>query len=88
MLFMVIERFHNPDLKAVAERFQTKGRLMPAEAKYVASWLEPSGERCFQLMESPTRAAVELWASRWQDLVDFEITEVKTSAEFWAARGA
>jgi hypothetical protein len=88
MLYMVIERFKNPDLKAVGERFTTRGRPMPNEVKYLASWLEPSGARCFQVMESPTREAVDVWINNWSDLVDFEVAEVLTSAEFWARRSS
>jgi hypothetical protein len=86
MLYMVIERFRNPDLKAVGERFTTQGRMLPPGVNYITSWMECTGERCFQIMESPTREALNLWIKRWDDLVDFEVTAIQTSQEFWAAR--
>jgi hypothetical protein len=34
-------------------------------------------------MEAPDSAALQPWIRRWDDLVDFEIVPVLTSAEFW-----
>ncbi len=85
MLFMVIEHFKDGDLKAVGDRFKARGRMLPDGVTYHASWMEPSGVRCFQIMEAPTLAALNLWVARWNDLVDFEIIPVVASAEFWAS---
>lgn len=35
-------------------------------------------------MEASHPELLTLWASRWVDLVDFEIVRVVTSSEFWA----
>ncbi len=83
MLFMVIERFKR-GAGPVEERFKRDGRMLPEDVAYVASWVEANGSRCFQLMEAPGRAALNPWMVRWADLVDFEVTAVETSAEFWA----
>ena len=87
MLFMVIERFKNGDSKPVSERFRRCGRMFPDGVVYHGSWVEPTGVRCFQLMEAPDRATLDLWVARWRDLVDFEISPVLTSADFWAQPG-
>ncbi len=84
MLFMVIEHFKPGSLAQVGERFRTNGRMLPPGVQYVASWMEPSGARCFQLMEAESLELLQTWTSHWDDLVDFEITPVLTSAEFWA----
>ena len=84
MLFMVIERFKGGDPTPVGERFRRSGRLLPDGVIYQASWVEPSGARCFQIMEAPSTEMVSIWARRWDDLVDFEIVSVLTSADFWA----
>jgi len=81
MLFMVIERFK--DTAAVGERFQLQGRLLPPDVTYHASWIEADTQRCFQLMEAPSREALEPWARAWIDLMELEIVSVVTSAEFW-----
>ena len=81
---MVIEHFKPGALPKVGERFRTSGRMLPPGASYVASWLEPSGARCFQLMEAESPELLQTWAAHWGDLVDFEIIPVVTSAEFWA----
>ena len=83
MLFMVIERFKNGTLKLVGERFKRNGRMLTENVTYHASWVEPSGARCFQLMEASDAELLAAWTKRWNDLVDFEIIPVLASAEFW-----
>ena len=82
MLFMVIERFK--DARAIGERFERMGRMLPDGVVYHASWVEPSGARCFQIMEAQDAALLQAWVGRWQDLADFEIVPVLTSQQFWA----
>jgi hypothetical protein len=81
MLFMVIERFRNHDAKAVYRRFREQGRMLPDGLTYVESWTAASFDRCFQLMDCDDPRLFEEWVSRWQDLVDFEIVTVVSSAE-------
>jgi hypothetical protein len=81
MLFMVIEQFKNGDPAPVYERFRSMGRLLPDGLTYVASWVDTSSPRCFQLMETDNPLTLDQWTSRWSDLVDFEIAQVVTSAE-------
>jgi len=83
MLYMVIERFRQ-GAATVGERFRESGRMMPEGLVYHASWVEPGGSRCFQIMEAPDRELLHVWIGRWNDLVDFEIIPVVTSAEFWS----
>jgi hypothetical protein len=82
MLYMVIETFK--DARAIGERFKQKSRMLPDGVVYHASWVEPSGARCFQIMEAPDARLLQVWASRWEDLADFEIVPVLTSQQFWA----
>ena len=84
MLFMVIEYFRDGDPKPIGERFKRAGRLLPEGVVTHASWVEPSGARCFQIMEAQDAALLQVWASRWEDLIDFEIVPVLTSQQFWA----
>ena len=58
--------------------------MLPDGVEYVNSWLEPSGSRCFQVMEATDRAALDTWIACWNDLVDFEVVPVLISADFWA----
>ena len=81
MLFMVIERFRDHDGAAVYRRFREKGRMLPEGLKYVDSWVEVNGNRCFQLMECDDVPLFQQWVARWNDLVDFEIVAVRTSQE-------
>jgi hypothetical protein len=83
MLYMVIETM-KAGPAAVGERFRASGRMMPDNISYVASWVEPDGSRCFQLMEASSREALQPWIDRWSDLVDFEVRAVQPSAEFWS----
>jgi hypothetical protein len=85
VLYMVVERFrHGPG--PVYERAATDGRMLPPGLRYVDSWVEKeTRDRCFQLMETDDPALLEQWASRWDDLVEFEFVPVVTSGEAAAA---
>ena len=85
MLYMVVEHFRDGDAAAVYRRFRDHGRLAPEGLRYVASWVETSWGRCFQVMECDDPALLEAWMARWCDLVDFEVFPVVTSAEAAAA---
>ena len=84
MLLMIIERFKQGDPRPAGERFKSRGRMLPEGVVYQASWMETTGSRCFQIMEAPNVEALGAWVRRWDDLVDFEIVPVVTSADFWA----
>jgi hypothetical protein len=84
MLFMVIERFKHGGAAAIGRRFQQSGRMLPEGVNYHASWIDLTGARCFQVMEAPNMESLNSWISRWEDLIDFEIVPVLTSADFWA----
>src|SRR5712692_9683060 len=81
MLCMVIERFRNRDAKAVYLRAKEQGRMLPEGLKYLGSWVEDNFDRCFQLMECDDPHLFEQWLVHWQDLGDFEIVHVVSSAE-------
>lgn len=81
MLFMVIEHFKNRDAAPVYKRFDELGRMMPTGLKYISSWVEPDFNRCFQVMETDDPTLFEEWIDNWNDLADFEVFPVVTSAE-------
>jgi hypothetical protein len=81
MLFMVVEHFKGRNPEPVYKRFADKGRLMPDGLSYVNSWIEVGMDRCFQVMETDDPALLQDWISKWNDLVDFEVVPVVTSAE-------
>jgi hypothetical protein len=81
MLFMVVEHFKGRNAEPVYKRFAEQGRMMPDGLKYVNSWIEVGMDRCFQVMECDDVALLQEWISKWNDLVDFEVVPVVTSAE-------
>ena len=85
MLFMVIEHFRPGRAPEVYRRFRERGRMAPEGLRYVASWVDLEYKRCFQVMETDNEALFREWAANWDDLVDFEIVPVRTSAEAAAA---
>jgi len=85
MLYMVIEHFKNRDARAVYARARERGRMLPEGLTYIASWVETSFDRCFQVMECGDERLLHEWAERWSDLVEFEFVPVKTSSEVAAA---
>ena len=88
MLFMVIERFRAGSQSLIGTRFKQNGRMLPDGVIYHASWVEPSGARCFQIMEAASPELLRTWVNCWSDLVDFEIIPVQSSVEFWATAGS
>ena len=81
---MVIERAKDGDFTAIGERFRLQGRMMPEGVVYHASWIDSPNSRCFQIMEALDRESLNPWITAWNDLVDFEVVPVQTSADFWA----
>jgi hypothetical protein len=47
----------------------------------VASWIAPSFDRCFQVMECDDLKRLQQWVAQWSDLMEFEVVPVLTSAE-------
>ena len=85
MLYMVIERFiHGPE--PVGARFRERGRMLPEGVTYHASWIDSTGVRCFQVMEASHPDMLAEWTRQWEDLAEFEIVPVLTSADFWRTR--
>ncbi len=83
---MVIEQFRGAALAPVGERFRLRGRMLPEDVSYHASWMALSGDRCFQLMEAPSLKSLQGWMSQWDDLVAFDVVTVVESSEFWRQR--
>jgi hypothetical protein len=81
LLYMVIEHFKNRDAKSVYRRFRDRGRMAPPGLTYVESWVETNFDRCFQLMECDDTKLLKVWATHWQDLVEFEFVPVRRSKE-------
>jgi hypothetical protein len=85
MMFMIIEHFRGGDAVPVYRRFREQGRLAPDGLRYVSSWVTEDLKQCFQVMECEDRDLLDAWVSRWNDLVEFEIIPVITSADAQAA---
>ena len=81
MFYMVIERFKTPGAVEIYRRARDQGRLLPDGLEYVSSWVDLDFTTCFQLMQTENEQLFESWITRWNDLVDFEIIPVQTSAE-------
>lgn len=87
MLYLIIENFRGGDPVPIYRRFRERGRLAPEGLTYVNSWVTEDLRRCFQVMECRERALLDQWMGKWNDLVDFEVVPVITSAEASAAVG-
>ena len=51
--------------------------MLPDGLRYIDSWLEKDGDRCFQLMETDSPVLFDQWTASWSDLVSFEIIELE-----------
>lgn len=58
---------------------------MPEGIEYVGSWVTQDLRRCYQVMECDDRRLLDDWMKNWDDVMDFEVIPVVTSAE--AAKG-
>ena len=81
MLYMVVERFKGGTASEVYRRAREKGRLIPDGLEYVSSWVDLEFTTCYQLMRTEDASLFAEWTNAWQDLVEFEIVPVRTSAE-------
>ena len=81
MLFMIVERFKDADPLPIYRHLRDRGRGLPDGLRYVDSWVEPSFQRCFQVMECEDVTLLQAWVANWEDLTDFEIMPVVKSAE-------
>jgi len=85
MHYMIIERFRDGDPVPVYRRFRERGRMAPEGVRYLGSWVTTDLSLCYQVMECDERRLLDEWLANWQDLVDFEVIPVLTSAEAAAA---
>ena len=76
---MIIENYRGGDAAPVYRRFRERGRLAPPGLSYISSWVTTDLARCYQVMEGDEPLLRE-WISHWDDLVDFEVIPVVTSA--------
>lgn len=82
MLFMVIERFKDRDPLPVYQRVRDEGRSFPDGLRYIDSWVEPSFDRCFQLMECDDLRLLQEWVVRCRGTgMTFEIVPVLSSSD-------
>ena len=81
MLYMIIEHFHSGKIKELYRRFDEKGRMLPEGVKYINSWINEDMTICYQVMESDSIDNLETWISNWNDVADFKVVPVISSAE-------
>lgn len=81
LLYMIIERFKGGDPVPVYKRFRERGRLAPDGLNYLSSWVDQNLRVCYQVMETEDRSLIDEWIRSWEDIVDFEVHPVITSAE-------
>jgi hypothetical protein len=81
MLYMIIEHYRNGDPAPVYRRFRERGRMAPEGLRYVSSWVTTDYAHCYQVMETDDERLLREWISHWDDIVDFDVVPVVTSAE-------
>ena len=81
MFYMVVERFKEGAAPEIYRRLRDKGRMMPEGLEYVSSWIDLDFKTCYQLMRTEDESLFRRWTDAWDDLMEFEITPVRTSAE-------
>lgn len=79
--YMIIETFKPGKLKAIYRRLEENGRMQPDGLTYINSWIDEDMEKCYQVMEANSIDKIHKWISNWDDVMDFEIVPVMSSAE-------
>ena len=79
MRYMVVERYKNGP-EPVYRRAAARGRMLPDGLVYVDSWVDERMDRCFQLMETDNPELFGRWIACWDDLAEFEVVPVLSSA--------
>ena len=54
---------------------------MPEGLEYISSWIDLDFTICWQLMQTEEFALFDQWVANWNDLMEFEIVAVRTSAK-------
>ena len=80
-LYMVVERVRTDSARDVYDRASKSGRLLPTGLEYVENWVSVDFKICYQLMRTGDEKLFQTWIREWEDLVDFEVIPVRTSAE-------
>lgn len=78
---ILVEHFRGGDPVPVYRRFRDEGRMAPEGLRYIGSWITEDLGRCFQVMECEDPALLRQWMARWEDLIEFEVIPVVTSAD-------
>ena len=78
---MVIERFKDGAAPEIYRRFRERGRMMPDGLEYISSWISHDLKTCWQLMQTDSSEKFAQWTQNWDDLMEFDIVPVRTSAE-------
>ena len=81
MQYMIIEQFKPEKRKAMYQRFEEKGRMLPEGVHYINSWIDEKITVCYQVMESDSTEKINEWIGKWNDLVDFEVIPVIASLQ-------
>lgn len=79
-LYMIVEHFKNEDPVPVYRRFRERGRLAPQGLTYISSWVDEKLTRCYQVMETENPELLNQWMAEWNDIVEFEVHTVISSA--------
>ena len=59
--------------------------MAPDGLRYVSSWVTTDFAHCYQVMEAGDERLIREWISQWEDIVEFEVIPIVTSAEAAAA---
>lgn len=81
MQYMIIERFHPGKVKELYQRFAENGRMLPDGVQYINSWINETVTVCYQVMEAESPDKLQEWIRQWNDLADFEVVPVISSAQ-------
>lgn len=81
MTYMIIETFKAGKVEEIYRRLDARGRMQPDGLVYINSWIADDLRTCYQVMETDSEAKLHEWMSHWDDVMEFKIVRVLSSAE-------
>ena len=82
MLFLIVQRYTH-GAGPIYERAAAKGRMLPDGVRHLGSWIvdDERLDTCYEVAEAADRSLIDEWISHWDDISDFEVMPVLTSAQ-------
>ena len=82
MKMMLMGSWERATLEEVGSRFANGEHSVPPEpCKMITRWHDPSSRLFWLVVDTPDTKTIQEWASRWSDIIDWQVFPVVDDAE-------